>query len=374
MSPAQTLTAIPGYTGNLTWLPARTILLTRHGSHAYGLNTPESDLDIKGVAIPPAEYLHGFERRFEQAESKDPDLVIYDVRKFISLAAQCNPGIIEILWSDDEDLLALSPLGQKLREHRVGFLSLKAKHTFSGYAMSQLHRINIHYKWLKNPPSAPPERTSFGLPAEVATTMRDQIGAALAMIQTEVATWDDLSWTDMDESSKIALKAQVAEYLARVQVTKEALFLSAGRQLGFEDNFLDLLQREKQYRAAKQEWDSYHTWLKTRNPKRAALEAKYGMDCKHAMHLVRLMRMCREILTTGVVQVKRPDREELLAIRNGAWTYDQLVEWAKGEDEALTALAKTSKVLPYGPNRVKLDALCRELVEAQLHLDGNLAP
>ena len=85
------------YSGNLTWLRDRTILLVTHGSHAYGLSTPSSDVDIKGVAIPPADYFLGFNKKFEQAESKDPnDMVVYDVRKFFALAADCNPCVAAI--------------------------------------------------------------------------------------------------------------------------------------------------------------------------------------------------------------------------------------------------------------------------------------
>ncbi len=85
------------YRGNLNWLQSRTVLLVRHGSHAYGLATETSDLDIKGVAIPPADYFLGFLKRFEQAESKQPDMSIYDIRKFFQLACDCNPNIIEVL-------------------------------------------------------------------------------------------------------------------------------------------------------------------------------------------------------------------------------------------------------------------------------------
>ena len=81
------------YHGALTWVPQRTIFLTRAGSHAYGLATPESDLDLRGIVIPPKGYFLGFWHRFEQAESTDPDLVIYDIRKFFHLAAACNPSI-----------------------------------------------------------------------------------------------------------------------------------------------------------------------------------------------------------------------------------------------------------------------------------------
>jgi hypothetical protein len=77
------------------------------------------------------------------------------------------------------------------------------------------------------------------------------------------------------------------------------------------------------------------------------------------------MRMCREILETGEVRVRRPDREEILGIRNGAWSYDQLIAWAEQEDKALDEAARTSP-LPRGPDRDALDALCIELVEAAL--------
>jgi hypothetical protein len=88
-------------------------------------------------------------------------------------------------------------------------------------------------------------------------------------------------------------------------------------------------------------------------------------NCKNAYHLVRLLRMCREILTLGKVIVKRPDRDELLAIRNGAWKYEELVDWAAKQDAELTVLAKTS-ALPNDSNRKALDKLCQSLVEASL--------
>jgi predicted nucleotidyltransferase len=45
----------------------RTILLVKHGSHAYGLNIESSDVDVKGVCIEPAPYYFGFSNRFDQA-------------------------------------------------------------------------------------------------------------------------------------------------------------------------------------------------------------------------------------------------------------------------------------------------------------------
>ncbi len=350
------------YEGNLTWIPERTILFGRHGSHAYGLAIETSDEDWKGVAIPPRQYFHGFNERFEQAESKEPDLVIYDLRKFMALAADCNPNIIEILWSEQQ---LCTRLGERLVAARRLFLSRKAKHTFSGYAIAQLKRIRTHYRWIKSPQKQPPSRADFDLP-ERTVIPKDQLAAAQAAIEKKLATWDLDFVDDATPDTRILLKSKMAELLAEMKITSEERWASAARSIGYDENFLLLLDRERRYGAQQREWEQYQNWKATRNPKRASLEEKHGYDTKHAMHLVRLMRMCREIMTTGEVIVKRPDREELLAIRGGAWSYDQLVAWADKEDIELEALYKTSEALPRAPDRAALDQLCIELVEESL--------
>jgi predicted nucleotidyltransferase len=353
------------YSGNLPWLRENTILLVTHGSHAYGLNTPTSDIDLKGVAIPPKAYFLGFQQRFEQAESKDPyDMVVYEIRKFFNLAAECNPNIIEVLWADESTFRVLTPLGRRMVEARERFLSRKARFTFSGYAHAQLKRIQLHHRWLRNPPTHQPTRGEFSLP-ERTLIPADQLAAAHASIQKKLDTWnlDDLS--GVDPATRLAIQSAMATQLAEIQLSAGDLWKNAARSLGQDENFILLLDRERQYNARQREWEQYQSWKTNRNPKRAELEAKYGYDSKHGMHLVRLMRMCREIMDTGKVNVKRSDREELLAIRNGAWSYEQLLAWAEATENEMDALYRAS-TLPHAPDRKALDALCVELVEASL--------
>lgn len=352
------------YNGNLKWLRERTILLTVHGLKAYGTDLPTSDTDLKGVAVPPREYFHGFVNRFEQSESHDPDLVVYDLRKFMALAADCNPNIIEVLWTDESCHRVMTPTGRRLVDARALFLSKKARHTFAGYAHAQLTRIRGHHRWLKSPPKTPPTRADFGLP-ERTVIPSDQLAAAQSAIAKRLDQWNAHFLDGLDAAARIEVVAKMSELLAEIGVNGDNQWQAAARGVGHDANFIRLLDIERQYECRKKEWDQYQNWKRTRNEARAGLEAQFGYDTKHGMHLVRLMRMCREILTTGEVVVKRPDRDELLAIRAGAWPYERLVEWAEAEDSAMGALYETSP-LPHTPDRAKLDALCADIVEGML--------
>jgi hypothetical protein len=86
-------------------------------------------------------------------------------------------------------------------------------------------------------------------------------------------------------------------------------------------------------------------------------------NSKHAMHLVRLTRMAKEILLEGTVKVKRPDAEELNAIRDGAWTYDELIEWADKKNKELDEIyRKKEYIVPKKPNSKKIHELYDTLV------------
>jgi hypothetical protein len=230
--------------------------------------------------------------------------------------------------------------------------------------MSQLKRIRTHHRWLRSPPTHCPTREEFGL-GNNTLIPGDQLAAAQSMIAKRLEEWRMDDFDDLEPAHKIAVRAAMEERITEIvkwSWDEERGWSTAARSLGFSDNFIHLLAQEKGYRGRKNEWDQYQTWIKSRNPARAELEAKWGYDTKHGYHLVRLMRMCREVLTTGELLVRRPDREELLAIRNGAWPIDQLVEWAERQDAEMGEVAKTS-TLPHHADKAALDRLCVELVE-----------
>jgi hypothetical protein len=135
----------------------------------------------------------------------------------------------------------------------------------------------------------------------------------------------------------------------------------ATRSLGLPAEVVSALDAERKYRAAMKHWESYQTWKVQRNRDRADLERRHGYDTKHAMHLVRLMRMGLEVVRTGELRVRRADADELAAIRNGALTFDELIEQAEGLQRQMVVAAATSE-LPPDIDPARVDALAFELM------------
>lgn len=99
-----------------------------------------------------------------------------------------------------------------------------------------------------------------------------------------------------------------------------------------------------------------------RNPARAELERRFGYDTKHAMHLIRLLRMGLEVLRTGELLVRRPDAEELLAIRDGALSFDELLTLATDLQSQFHATVPHPS-LARDIDAPRIDALLLELIE-----------
>jgi predicted nucleotidyltransferase len=378
-------------------LRSRTLLLVVAGSRAYGVHRPDSDVDLKGAAVgTPATY-HGIGKPFEQAEGDAmaafADLLtpveqaasahtklegtVYEVRKLLRLAADSNPNILEVLFCREEEVRLCTPGGRRLRDARDLFLTARAKHTFCGYAAAQLKRIRGHRKWLLDPPTHAPTRAEFGLP-EHTLLPADQLAAARAAVQRKADGWE-LDLGALGDAEKLDVQERVGEVLTEVTAllgypsVDDGKFVAAARGIGLDDNLILVMQRERAYEAAARHWRQYDGWRNSRNPARAALEAKFGFDAKHAGHLVRLLRMGREILTTGRVHVWRGsdggagDADEIRAIREGAWSYDELVGWAEAEDAELARIYREKRyVVPAAPDRAAIDALCVSVVEDAL--------
>lgn len=318
------------------------IVKHRAGSHAYGTALPSSDTDHRGIfCAEPINILTPFFNVEEVSDKTEEDTKFYELTHFMRLCVNCNPNIIESLWVDESDIVIDTPAYRYLRENRKAMLSSKIAFTTSGYALAQLKKIKGHNKWINNPQTIePPKQTDF-----------------VSLVQ----------WFGDDKNLKFHLKEfrnnhRLIPYGHHIY----GLVPWDGYQTFSDDFTLNIVYEEPHHKAgfpiailkfnsevykrAKQTHSQYWEWKKNRNKTRGELEEKFGYDTKHAMHLVRLLRMGVEALTTGEIIVKRPDAAELLEIRNGAWSYNKIVDYANHMDELVRGKLYNETKLPYKSN------------------------
>lgn len=370
-----------------------TVYLTVVGSQSYGLSTPESDVDVKGVAIPPTYSKLGFYSSFAQKDSwgdvpevvtntdsefcaevkKNPpvDRVVYDLAKFVKLAADCNPNMIEVLFTDERFHLFRSPIFERLMDVRDEFVSKKCFNSFQGYALSQLSRIKVAKKWLDNPPDHQPTREEFGLPATQKTLDRSMNGAFnklfAEMLEVSGKFHEKREFVSqfMDQESPdfvdwIAMVQKLSDRNPGVLTLLEDEIAEA---MDLKPQLMRVINREKMYGAALKEWQDFKKWEAGRNPKRAELERKFGYDTKHGMHLCRLVLMCREMLDGRGVKVYRDeDGDFLRGVRAGSMPYDDLLVWCEEQREDLRKAYEVS-TLPKLPDMKLLQKVCVEMYE-----------
>ena len=95
--------------------------------------------------------------------------------------------------------------------------------------------------------------------------------------------------------------------------------------------------------------------------KRKRLVEKFGYDTKNAAHLIRLLRMGIEALKIGELHVFRSDAEELLTIKRGALSLEEVKCMADALFEECRA-AKDACTLPDAPDRDEVNRLCVRVV------------
>lgn len=116
------------------------------GSKAFGLDNEDSDDDLRGIFLPPADRHWSLYKLPEQIEIKteSDDEVYWEIEKFFKLALKANPNILETLWTPI--VLDSSPIAEKIRTNRSAFLSNHLYKTYSGYVLSQFRRMKNAYE------------------------------------------------------------------------------------------------------------------------------------------------------------------------------------------------------------------------------------
>jgi len=328
------------------------------GSKAYGLDTPKSDTDIKGVYYMPKELFFGL-TYVPQIANESNDEVYYEIGRFVELLIKNNPNIVEILATPAECILYKHPVMDMLDVKMV--LSKLCKDTFGGYALAQIKKARGLKKKIVNP--MPKTRKSV---------------LDFCYVTQQYSSVKAKTWLKQNGLSNVNCG------LSKIPNGKNlyALFYSDGnenkykgivnKQLANEVSVSSIPEGEKElaylffnkdsYSSYCNEYSEYWAWVENRNENRYHENQSHGKDydAKNMMHTIRLLQVALEIVRDGELNVKRPNREELLAIKRGELEYQEVLDMAEHLMEQIEKVTPESE-LQDKPDYRQMESLLVEM-------------
>ena len=297
------------------------------GSRAFGTDHEGSDTDLRGVFIAPSSFHCGLES-IEQVGDTKGDEVYYELSRFISLLLANNPNIVELLYTPSQCIRHRHPAFELLKPEL--FLSKLCRQTFGNYAMSQIRKARGLNKKIVNP--QPEERYAL---RHFCHILEGQ-GSIL------LDAWLEREGIAESDCGLVAIPHAKNSY---------ALFHDPSRSLDYRGIFsakddASVVCSSVPREAAPKAWihcnidafkahckahREYWRWVEDRNEQRYETNSSHnrGYDSKNLMHTLRLLDQAIEIARDGRIQLPRPNSEWLKQVKNGSFTYEELLELAE---------------------------------------------
>ena len=380
------------------------------GSKMYGLDTPESDTDVRGVYKLPPHIKNGIKSYPNEVADDSQDIKYYELEKFIKLAIDNNPNIIELLFATEWTFI--SDDWQKIIDNKELFISLKAKNTFLGYAHSQLKRARgknkkVHdtskyfdkkallyitslyhknewtecefkqkfnkylFKYVKEniiddeiidcdySILQKPKLVDFCYVVLKENFDNNKNQPGMRPVQLDSLCEYDLSkmdhFTDMYKMYKNGSGAIENNQICLKSISKEREF----------DDFIGIVSiQQDAYTKALKGYSSFWEWWVSHNKKRYSKQngEKSDFDLKNFMHCIRLLLSGKNIALNYEPSLKFDKETEsfLRNIRNGKYDYSFLMEKSELLIEEITKLFNESN-LQYSADVDKINELYLEL-------------
>ena len=326
------------------------------GSRAYGLDTPTSDTDIKGIFIMPKEEYYGL-NYIPQVSNETNDIVFYELGRFMELLSLNNPNILELLNTPENSIIYKHPYLSEIKQELI--LSKLCSNTFGKFALSQIKKAKGLKKKIVNPIDK--ERKSV---LQFCFVNYNK-GAVPFEKFLEIKGWrqENCGLTNIPHMKDV-YGLYHSEFNSLSGIIKgidstDVCLSSIPKELNQES--LLFFNRDG-YSSYCKEYHEYWEWVDKRNQDRYENTKKGGKnyDSKNMMHVFRLLDMAIEIGREGRVNVIRPNRDFLLDIKLGKFEYEELLKIAE-EKQIEMDLAFKNSSLPNEPDLIMINKLTYQL-------------
>ncbi|MFW6243414.1 MAG: DNA polymerase beta superfamily protein [bacterium] len=300
------------------------------GSHAYGLNTPNSDVDYKGIFLLNNQNLLTLDNYIDQVSDDKNDKVYYELNRYAELLYKNNPNILELLYVPDDKIIKKSKIFDGFIKNRDNFLTKQCKHTFGGYSISQIKKAKGLNKKIVNPVDKE-RKTPIDfcylahnngsinlrkwLNKQKDVKKRDQKYYGLQNINNmknvynlyfeESGIYKGI--TNEDESSNEIRLSSIPKGKTPVGV----LYFNL-------EGYSTYCKKYKEY------WE----WVENRNEQRYNdnVNNSHNYDSKNLMHCVRLLDSAIHIGKYGTLKIEPDNKDFLFSIRYGQLPYEDIMK------------------------------------------------
>lgn len=314
-----------------------------YGSHLYGLNTPESDTDYKGIIIPDFDFIISEQKFVDRSSTGDQhsrngagdvDRQMFSLMGFMKMAYKGETTAIDMLHANPEHILQSSPEWEWLQTNRKLFYT-RSMSSYIGYCRKQAAKYCIKGSRLDAIQTVKQYLTKASTKSGYTTLSAPDIRAGLegiAMTNEFVSVVDGFQKGDkwIDKTVLIVCEAK-HDFTSKIEYV------------------IDSLQKK---------YDSYG--------ERAKLaEKNEGVDWKALSHALRVGYQAREIFINGDFEYPLKETQIIMDVKQGKMNFSDTKVLLEELVDEVIALSKNSD-LPDTVDTEPFDVFCRNTYRDRL--------
>lgn len=358
------------------------------GSHLYGLETPESDIDTYSVFCCPQDWLYGMGLRYEKMIGDEKnDNVISELTKYFTELGKSNPDALISLFTPEDKIIYKNPIIQPLFDIRESLLTKQCFKSFRGYAKSQIGKAKGLNKAMNiDPDEVKTRKTPIdfcwvhkehsedvwclekwlrenGLSQEHCGLVRLSNGMGFYVLYYDWFADKNLKPEDyarlryhsqltpeIEKELEEGKKTTMIKYRGIIDSSSPdttQLRVSSITKADSKESLICFQYNSSAFSSHCRKYKEYHDWVKKRNPKRYETNLGHQYDSKNCHHCLRLLRMAKEIAEgKGMILDRRlaGDRELLLGIKNHEYQYQEVMDMIIKAESDMEEAFKVSKL------------------------------
>lgn len=305
------------------------------GSHLYGLNHANSDIDTKGIYLDSIPNILINDVTEFISDDKN-DNVYFELSKFVKLLHKSDLNTIELLHIPNNMIIKNHFYFQLFQEHKDSFLSKELLNSMVKYAHSQINKARGLNKKIslekENRAVEKPILSNYCYVAD--DNNKTYTLSEYLKINYNISDLKNIGLSKLNHFNN-TYSVYVKGYPGLENCKLNGLYESDSHNnlkmsqipKDVKSQFI-MYYNEYEYSKNCKLYKEYCDWLKKRNVFRYNNNLKYDYDVKNMSHCFRILLTAKKLANTGkyIIQLDDDEKEFILKIKNGEFEYSDLIK------------------------------------------------